>query len=305
MALIWALSLGLLTLLGPAFAQDKRCWRSTYCSGPTKAAFDGPWTLNNFAPASRIVSPKQVLNRVGNVTGSYFPVSNVLRSNGSVVIFDFGIEVGGILSMEYGTNGKTTIGMAFTEGKNWIGEWSDSSNGKFKGPDDQLYAIESDSKAWAKYTMPDNQLRGGFRYLTVFLKDTAANDTSVIIYNVQIEISFQPTWPNLRAYQGYFHSSDDTLNKLWYSGAYTIQTNCIAPNTGRWVPMITRGWANNGTVGYGSSVIVDGAKRDRAVWPGDMGVAVPTAFVSTGDLESIKNALQIMFFYQVSVSQAA
>ena len=33
----------------------------------------------------------------------------------------------------------------------------------------------------------------------------------------------------------------------------------------------------------------------RAVWPGDMGIAVPTAFVSTNDLEPVKNALSTMF----------
>jgi len=42
-------------------------------------------------------------------------------------------------------------------------------------------------------------------------------------------------------------------------------------------------------------VIVDGAKRDRAVWPGDLGIAVPSTFVSIGDLEAVKNALQVMY----------
>src|ERR1700753_1764000 len=167
-----------LSFLGQALAQDSRCWRSTKCTGPTKPAFDGPWTSNIFAPNSRTVRPKSVLNRAGNITGSYYPISNILRGNGSMVIFDFGIEVGGIVAIAYGTNGKATIGMAFTEGKNWIGEWSDSSNGKFKGPDAQLYTVEQSPTTRSRYIMPDNKLRGGFRYLTVFLQNTAANDTS-------------------------------------------------------------------------------------------------------------------------------
>lgn len=40
---------------------------------------------------------------------------------------------------------------------------------------------------------------------------------------------------------------------------------------------------------------MDGAKRDRAVWPGDMGIAVPTQFVSTFDLLPTKNALATQF----------
>lgn len=106
------------------------------------------------------------------------------------------------------------------------------------------------------------------------------------------------TIANLRAYQGYFYSSDETLNKIWYSGAYTLQTNNVPPNTGRQIPALTSGWANNGTLGPGDTIIVDGAKRDRAVWPGDMGVAVPSTFVSVGDLTSVKNSLQVMYNYQ-------
>jgi hypothetical protein len=55
---------------------------------------------------------------------------------------------------------------------------------------------------------------------------------------------------------------------------------------------VVNGWANNGTLGSGDTIIVDGAKRDWAVWPGDMGIAVPSAFVSLGDLDSVKNALK-------------
>jgi hypothetical protein len=83
--------------------------------------------------------------------------------------------------------------------------------------------------------------------------------------DVSVFLDFQPTWPNLRAYQGYFHSSDDLLNRIWYAGAYTLQSNAIPANTGRQVPFVGVGWDNNGTVGPGDTVIVDGAKRDRAV----------------------------------------
>lgn len=146
--------------------------------------------------------------------------------------------------------------------------------------------------------MPDLSMRGGFRYLTVFLITTGI-DVNVEIEDVVLEISFQPTWANLRAYQGYFHCSDELLNKIWYAGAYTLQTNSVPVGTGRRVPMLSNGWANDGVLGPGDTIIVDGAKRDRAVWPGDMGIAVPSAFVSTGDLESVKNALQVMYDYQV------
>jgi len=74
-----------------------------------------------------------------------------------------------------------------------------------------------------------------------------------------------------------------------------VQTNTIAADQGRvWGPPTT-GWDNSARIGVGSSVLTDGAKRDRTVWPGDLGVSVPTAYVSTNDLNSTKNALQTMY----------
>lgn len=200
--------------------------------------------------------------------------------------------------MDYVSSGPGSLGIAFTESKKWIGKASDSSNGGFEGPDGALFA-NIPSTGDGSYVVPDNKLRGGFRYLTLFLETDAA--TTLSITDISLEIAFQPTWKNLRAYQGYFHSSDEQLNKIWYAGAYTLQTNSVPVDTGRQTPFPESGWNNNGTLGPGDTIIVDGAKRDRAVWPGDMGIAVPSTFVSVGDLDSVKNALQVMYNYQVKI----
>ncbi|PSK56698.1 hypothetical protein B9Z65_6322 [Elsinoe australis] len=228
---------------------------------------------------------------------SAWPGENNIQGNASALVFDFGIEVGGILTVTYTATGEGAMGMAFTEGKNWIGLYSDSSNGKFQAGDGALYQNFSSAGQYT-YQMPDKLMRGGFRYLTLFLLTTDSS-ASISFDDISLEISFEPTWSNLRAYQGYFHSSDELLNRIWYAGAYTLQTNNAPPNTGRWVPTLAKGWANNGTMGPGETIIMDGAKRDRAVWPGDMGVAVPSLFYSIGgELDSIRNALQVMFDYQ-------
>lgn len=275
----------------------KACWRNTTCSTITEAAFPGEWDANIFAPDSRTVVPKYILSRTGENISSWEGEAQ-LAGNGSQLVFDFGKEVGGIVHLKYTASGNSSgaVGLAFTEGKEWIGEWSDSSNGKFVGPDGAIYSNFT-GPGDISYTMPDEKLRGGFRYLTLFL---IAESASVNISSIEIEIGFQPTWSNLRAYQGYFHSSDDLLNSIWYSGAYTLQTNAVPVAFGRAHPALDYGWANNGSLGAGDTTIVDGAKRDRAVWPGDMGVAVPSTFVSIGDLESVRNALQAMYDNQNS-----
>ncbi|KAK5722576.1 hypothetical protein LTR15_005807 [Elasticomyces elasticus] len=297
----------ILLLLPVTLAQP--CWRDTNCTGPLEPAFPGPWEANNYSPSSRNVRPRDVLAVANASIISPFPGASSLVGNGSALVFDFGIEVGGIVSVDYSTTGGSgRLGLAFTEAKNWIGLTSDSSNGDFgssnaslRGNFDQacndgaIYGQFS-GPGQHSYTMDLPHLRGGFRYLTLFLLTNSI--TALEISDVSCEIGFQPTWSNLRAYSGYWHSNDEDLNKIWYSGAYTLQTNSVPINTGRWIPALSQGWANNGTLSNGSTVIVDGAKRDRAVWPGDMGIAVPSTFVSIGDLDSVLNALATMYAHQ-------
>lgn len=90
------------------------------------------------------------------------------------------------------------------------------------------------------WTQPADRLRGGFRYLTI-----VSQSDSIAISNVSCSISFAPHVENLQDYSGYFYASDPVfhdknfLTKLWYAGAYTVQTNTIAVETGRQVTMIT------------------------------------------------------------------
>lgn len=279
-------------------AQAQSCWENLTCTGPLDAAFPGEWSTNIFAPSSRTVAPSSILSLANASVISAWPGSAHIAGNGSALVFDFGKEVGGLATISYTSQGSGALGLAFSEAKNYIGLWSDSSNGKFApgGGDGAIYDNFTTAGNHT-YTMDKAHLRGGFRYLTLFLITNETSST-IDINTISLEIGFQPTWSNLQAYQGYFHSSDDDLNKIWYSGAYTLQTNAVPVDTGRWVPTLAVGWANNGSLSNGTTVIVDGAKRDRAVWPGDMGVAVPATFVSIGDLDSVANALQTMYDHQ-------
>lgn len=298
------LNTSLLLLASARQAVAASCWKNYTCSANTEPAFPGAWEQYMFAPSSRTVKPE-----------TFFPITNLdkvrqwsgqasLPHNGSLYVFDFGKEVGGIVSLKYSVSaaapkppgcgasspqrgnpspdaGHGAVGLAFTEAKNWIGEWSDSSNGDMTGPDGAIYSNFSGAGDVA-YTMPDHKLRGGFRYLTLFL---VADNASVEITDIELEIGFMPTWSNLQAYQGYFYCDDELLNRIWYGAAYTLQTDTVPNTYGRWFPFLETGWENNGTLGNGSTILVDGAKRDREVWPGDMGVAVPSTFVSLGELE--------------------
>lgn len=231
----------------------------------------------------------------------------ILNSTNPAVVFDFGLEVGGLSAFDYviepSNSALTRVGLSFTEARDFVGRRGDNSLGNSVGePGDGPLIVNLTTtrvNADNHFAIPDRNLRGGFRYMTVFL-DSPSSETHLEIRNVTLELSIQPTWPNLRAYQGYFHSDDELLNKIWYSGAYTVQTNSAPGNTGRNNRDAgPSDWRNDAFITTGQTVLLDGAKRDRWVWIGDMGVAVPSAFVSTGDLESTKYALLSIYDNQV------
>lgn len=280
------------------FTSAASCWRKTNCTGPSQASFSGPWDTNNFSPASRNVGPLKILDSNGDFLANY-PSKAELTGNGSLLIFDFGKEVGGIVSLTYGALGNGTLGLAFTESKNWTGQYSDDSNGALDPNSKIDGALFQDVSTTleANYTMPDAKMRGGFRYLTLF----SSGDVLIQLHDINCEISFAPTWSNLRAYGGYFDSSDALLNQIWYAGAYTLQTNAIPPSSGRRFPVGT-GWSNDQELNLGTTgetIYVDGSKRDRTIWAGDLAIAIPSVMVSTGDWDGVRNTLQVLLNDQV------
>ncbi|RYP73883.1 hypothetical protein DL771_003325 [Monosporascus sp. 5C6A] len=137
--------------------------------GPVTIILYRPWILKT--PASTSAS-----ERIGVEISC---LSRSLRANNSSWIFDLGVEIRGVIYVNYTLSGSpATLGLALTDSKIWIGQRSENSNG---------------------VTDPD------LIHYRILLRDTVG---------VELEISFQPTWSDLKAYQGYFHSDDEIPNKI-------------------------------------------------------------------------------------------
>ncbi|GHH34921.1 hypothetical protein FHS35_005364 [Streptomyces umbrinus] len=246
----------------------------------------------NYSPTSRTLKPTAVHKASGSVANPQNVLSGQptrISGSQSAITLDFGKEVGGVTTLSFGStsSGSQRVGLAYSESSLYVGNNSDRSSGR-DGEDGALYATAS---ANGSYTVPTAKQRGGFRYLTVFL------DTSgwVDLKGVSLDFTAAPGKSNPADYANYFHSNDELLNRIWYAGAYTVQLNTIASNQGRAWPPPASEWDNGATVGVGDSILVDGAKRDRTVWPGDLGIAVPSQYAYSGDLTSTRNALTTMF----------
>ncbi|KAK3703778.1 hypothetical protein LTR37_014224 [Vermiconidia calcicola] len=266
------------------------------------------------APSSRTLHPATVYNVNGTVTNA---ASLTEGSSGSAsfrgpsaVTYDFAINIAGIVSLEItSADADQYIGLTYSESSLWIsGEGSDATADA--GIDETLWFHITDP---GTYTVDRKHERGGFRYLSLIHNTTG----SVEVGEVTVHYTPMPHWEadQLKAYTGWFHCNDELVNRIWYAGAYTNQICTIDPNWGNSLVHFgeitsdqegdrvgTVTWYNNFTITNGSSALVDGAKRDRIVWPGDMAIAVPTLTVSTYDLVTVVNSLDSLFDLQNSTT---
>ena len=106
-----------------------------------------------------------------------------------------------------------------------------------------------------------NAIQGGERFQAITLT------TPGTVELTSVGIHFRHPNYSPADYDGYFLSSNDTLNRIWYQGAYANDTN-----------MVPIGALPNQTI----PVVLDGAKRDRRPWAGDLDLQGRTAFDSIG-----------------------
>ncbi|KAL2355302.1 bacterial alpha-L-rhamnosidase domain-containing protein [Cryomyces antarcticus] len=263
------------------------------------------------APSSRTLHPVSVYKVNGTVSNAQSLTGNKLGSaifqDASAVTYDYGKNIAGVVSLTIGENLDVNqyVGITFSESSLWIsGLGSDATADS--GIDETLWFQPS---APGVYTVSREHERGGFKYLSLIHNTTGKLEVT------QVTTHFTPmphyTEYQLRNYTGYFHCNDDLINRIWYAGAYTNQMCTIEPTHGNAlvhlfvVNSTTPGnmtapltWYNNYTVTNGSSCLVDGAKRDRLAWAGDMSIAVPGIVVSTNDLISVRNSLDSLFLHQ-------
>ena len=113
------------------------------------------------------------------------------------------------------------------------------------GSDDNPTARFDDISAAGDFRSP--AIRGAERWISLQLQGSG----TVSIDYVRVRVThLQPT---VADYAGHFLSSDDQLNRVFYAAAHTLANDAITRPDGR-------------------VVYVDGAKRDRLMWVGDLAV---------------------------------
>jgi hypothetical protein len=257
------------------------------------------------APSQRLLSPvsvHRVNGSVSNANGTTVDGSgSVLMLRNSSITYDYGKNIGGIVSFSVSnTSGSDEfIGISFTESSFWISPYGSDAS--------QNVAI--DQTLWFQirepgdYQVDDSHERGAFRYLNVYHNSSG----SVTLSALTTYFTAMPHYPDfaLQDYTGFFHADEEQLNRVWYAAAYTNQLCTIPSNKGNSLvdldasdPDVPTLWWANSTLTNGSSALVDGAKRDKLIWPGDFSISLPGVFLSTNDAYSLKLSVQQLFAEQ-------
>ncbi len=204
--------------------------------------------------SEKVSDAKQILK--GEPIQPDFDYDNSCRiDKGGFVLLDFGREIVGGISIAVeaaehdpeATKIRIVFGESVSEAMSTIGCKNATNNHTVRDFEEDVYKLSTGHYA-----------NTGFR----FVKIEAVSGW--------IKVKSIAATPDIRPldYVGSFKCSDELLNKIWDTGAYTVQLNT-------------------------HDFIWDGVKRDRLVWAGDMHPEVSTFFAAFGYDDAIKNSLNL------------
>ncbi|HEY0991078.1 MAG TPA: hypothetical protein VGD80_28695, partial [Kofleriaceae bacterium] len=181
------------------------------------------WQSLVLGPSSDDVRPVRVVRTVGSVSNAGVLVgqgtgttSLTVPQGGSpaAIVLDFGKEVGGTpyIVVSSSTASSATVRISTSEALPFL----TTSSGAFTN--DNGSQINFTVGPAQRYT---GGLRGGFRFAAIELRTAGTVRLSAAGLN------FKAFRAGPDRYQGWFISSDDQLNRMWYSGAYTAQMDMV------------------------------------------------------------------------------
>lgn len=240
-------------------------WRSHVLDAPGQ--FVWPQSVSIEGNAAEVINPGGLVGEGNGAT-----TLTTTKDGSTRLIVDLGRLVSGYLELGVKQASGAPIRMSYAEGREYLGRWGDGDttpgsffyHGATLGTDDDpdgradVFAPQSGTT-----TLRSPGLRGSQRYVAITL-DGPGTVTLDFLRVRQTNLAGK--------YDGHFLSNDDTLNSAWYASAYAMDLSTVRDirknPDGRWV-------------------IIDGPKRDRLVYAGDLRVDGQAAYYQGADYQQI------------------
>ncbi|MDX6665815.1 MAG: alpha-L-rhamnosidase, partial [Solirubrobacteraceae bacterium] len=196
-------------------------------------------------PAAAVSDPHGLEAEGGGAT-----VIDATGGSAPTLVLDLGINPGGTVEVGLRDGTGAPVHLAYAEARRYltpVGDNVEGSLGTNDVPDGRWDAFPA-----VAGTHSSLAVRGGERWITLTLDAPGR----VSIDFVRIHVGHLRTAP--ADYTGHFLSNDDVVNRAWYASAYTAEAATEAT----------------------SEIMMDGAKRDREAFVGDLTVGALTAIDS-------------------------
>jgi len=188
------------------------------------------------------------------------------------LVLDLGVNVGGFVEVGLRASNGTPIRLGYSELLDYLTPWGGDTGevggvsfGVSDDPEGRTDLFQTTSPAQLR----SPGIRGAQRFISLQLEGAG---TATIDY---VRVRTEHLRPGPGRYGGYFLSNDRRLNRIWYASAYTFALDSFRD--------LRPGYA------FSRPVVTDGAKRDRLIWAGDMGLE---NLVGNYSLRSAPNVLR-------------
>lgn len=183
----------------------------------------------------------------------------VLENKGEMasIVLDFGVEFHGNLKLFVKDVSQERVNLRIRFGESVMETMEDTIGGKHNARNDH---INRDSVINVGFLSANELGPTGYRFVRIDLLDENTAISFKAIKGIAIYRELE--------YKGSFHCSDERLNTIWNTGAYTIHLNM-------------------------QEYVWDGIKRDRLVWIGDMHPETSTIQAVFGYDDSVPASLDL------------
>ena len=178
---------------------------------------EAPSSLN-LVPV-RVVSVSGTVSNPGGITSGGRGDTTLIRTATDTgptdIVLDYGRDIGGVPSFTVkAATGSPTMEAGYSEAAQYIAPGGDGGSPSLGDDGDPSRA--DDYPVTGPGVITNRYYQGGERYQEISLTSPG----SVTLSSVGIRYTAYDGTPS--TFKGYFVSSDDTLNREWYDGAYTL-----------------------------------------------------------------------------------